>query len=182
MNATTMLFPGGAKEACHNKGEEYKLFWPEKPEFVRMASIFDAIIVPFAAVGIYDSVNFVMGPDEMLDIPFIGDRLRSANSALPQARPGVEENLGFPLLTPKLPSRVYFLFQQPFDTADLNTYDKKAAKAMYEDIQRSVTDGIDTLLKFREGDPYMDFIPRTAYEALSGNQAPTAPLNMKTIT
>ena len=26
-NETVMLFPGGAKEALHGKGDEYKLFW-----------------------------------------------------------------------------------------------------------------------------------------------------------
>jgi hypothetical protein len=33
------------------QGEEYKLFWPEKSEFVRMASRFGAKIVPFGVVG-----------------------------------------------------------------------------------------------------------------------------------
>jgi hypothetical protein len=26
-NETVLLFPGGAREALHGKGEEYKLFW-----------------------------------------------------------------------------------------------------------------------------------------------------------
>ncbi|CAN6714902.1 unnamed protein product [Malus baccata var. baccata] len=46
-----LLYPGGAREALHKKGEEYKLFWPDQPEFVRMAARFGATIVPFAAVG-----------------------------------------------------------------------------------------------------------------------------------
>lgn len=33
------------------QGEEYKLVWPDQPEFVRMAASFGATIVPFAAVG-----------------------------------------------------------------------------------------------------------------------------------
>lgn len=33
------------------QGEEYELFWPNQPEFVRMAARFGATIVPFAAVG-----------------------------------------------------------------------------------------------------------------------------------
>ncbi|KAH9688392.1 Acyltransferase-like protein [Citrus sinensis] len=46
-----LLYPGGAREALHYKGEEYKLFWPEQQEFVRMAARFGATIVPFGAVG-----------------------------------------------------------------------------------------------------------------------------------
>lgn len=33
------------------QGEEYKLFWPEQPEFVRVAAKFGAKIVPFGVVG-----------------------------------------------------------------------------------------------------------------------------------
>ncbi|CAM0952335.1 unnamed protein product [Alopecurus aequalis] len=46
-----LLYPGGAREALHRKGEEYKLFWPEQSEFVRMASRFGATIIPFGVVG-----------------------------------------------------------------------------------------------------------------------------------
>lgn len=33
------------------QGEEYKLFWPERSEFVRMAAQFGTKIIPFGAVG-----------------------------------------------------------------------------------------------------------------------------------
>jgi hypothetical protein len=33
------------------QGEEYKLFWPDQQEFVRMAARFGATIVPFGVVG-----------------------------------------------------------------------------------------------------------------------------------
>ncbi|CBJ48930.1 conserved unknown protein [Ectocarpus siliculosus] len=49
-----LLFPGGVSEAYHRKGEDYKLFWPEKAEFVRLAVASDAIIVPFSAIGVAD--------------------------------------------------------------------------------------------------------------------------------
>jgi len=60
-NETVLLFPGGVKEAYHKKGENYKIFWPEnKVDFVRMAGLFDAIIVPFAAIGMADSFDIVL--------------------------------------------------------------------------------------------------------------------------
>ncbi|XP_020113974.1 acyltransferase-like protein At1g54570, chloroplastic isoform X3 [Ananas comosus] len=46
-----LLYPGGAREALHRKGEEYKLFWPDRPEFVRMAAKFGVTIIPFGVVG-----------------------------------------------------------------------------------------------------------------------------------
>jgi hypothetical protein len=33
------------------KGEEYKLLWKDSPEFVRLATKCNALIVPFAAIG-----------------------------------------------------------------------------------------------------------------------------------
>ena len=40
-----------------SKGESYKLFWPEQPEFVRMAVRFGVTIVPFGVVGVDDIVE-----------------------------------------------------------------------------------------------------------------------------
>lgn len=47
---TVLLFPGGVREAYKKKGEKYRLFWPSRPEFVRMAVRFGATVVPFSAV------------------------------------------------------------------------------------------------------------------------------------
>ena len=72
--AHVLLYPGGVREALHRKvmlcifiiwrpscqicgyshflqGEEYKLFWPQHSEFVRIASKFGAKIIPFGVVG-----------------------------------------------------------------------------------------------------------------------------------
>uniref|UniRef100_A0A804N3E9 Serine aminopeptidase S33 domain-containing protein n=1 Tax=Zea mays TaxID=4577 RepID=A0A804N3E9_MAIZE len=50
-NQFVLLYPGGVREALHRKGEEYKLFWPDQPEFVRMAARFGVTIIPFGCVG-----------------------------------------------------------------------------------------------------------------------------------
>lgn len=39
------------------QGEQYTLFWPNEPEFVRMAARFGATIVPFGVVGEDDIVD-----------------------------------------------------------------------------------------------------------------------------
>ena len=33
------------------QNEEYKLFWPDQPEFVRMAARFGVTVIPFGCVG-----------------------------------------------------------------------------------------------------------------------------------
>jgi hypothetical protein len=39
------------------QGEGYQLFWPEKPEFVRMAARFGVTIIPFGCVGEDDFIE-----------------------------------------------------------------------------------------------------------------------------
>jgi hypothetical protein len=45
---SVLLYPGGVREAYKGRDEAYTLFWPERQEFVRMASRFGATIVPFS--------------------------------------------------------------------------------------------------------------------------------------
>lgn len=65
---TALLFPGGVLESNHRKGEDYRLFWPERPDFVRLAAKFDAVIVPFGAIGAADSVQLVADPSELKEL------------------------------------------------------------------------------------------------------------------
>ena len=43
------------------RGEEYQLFWrDDRPDFVRLAAKYSALIVPFAAVGADDAYNLLL--------------------------------------------------------------------------------------------------------------------------
>ena len=48
-------------EAKKIQGEEYKLFWPDEAEFVRMAALFGATIIPVGCVG----------EDDFLEVPIL---------------------------------------------------------------------------------------------------------------
>lgn len=178
-NETILLFPGGANEACHGKGEAYTLKWSNKTDFVRMAAAFDAIIVPFGAVGVADSLNIVLDAADMHSNPVLARFARRAAMRIPRARATVAENFTLPIFSPKLPRRVYVLFEQPFDTRSLDVYDRKACQSAYNTIRGQVEGCLETLLRFRENDPYDTFVPRLRYEISSGKQAPTAPLGSK---
>lgn len=176
-----LLYPGGVREAYRHKGEEYQLFWPDRSEFVRMAAKHNAIIIPFAAAGIDDTVQILLDGPELLRLPIIGDRLRDSIKDLPQAREeGIagpaEELFLAPLAAPRWPNRLYVKFQKPIDTEGMRTVitDKEAAKQLYLNVKGEVAAGLDYLLAKREEDPYKDFGKRVAYE-LSWNwkQAPT---------
>ncbi|EFN58302.1 hypothetical protein CHLNCDRAFT_142297 [Chlorella variabilis] len=181
---SVLLFPGGVREAYKRRGEEYRLFWPEKSEFIRMAARFGATIVPFAAVGVDDSLNILADSQQLEAMPVVGDMLRRRAGGLPQARRGVsasgeEESFVAPLAVPRLPpGRLYFLFQQPIHTSPDDLQDRERCDELYRATRQSVEDGLAWLQRQRQRDPYKDFLPRQLYEAAyRGRQAPTFPLN-----
>ncbi|CAM9762041.1 unnamed protein product [Ectocarpus sp. 4 AP-2014] len=174
-----LLFPGGVSEAYHRKGEDYKLFWPEKAEFVRLAVASGAIIVPFSAIGVADSLEMVLDGDELLDLPIIGDRLRKSSAAAPSARGGSsKEQFVSPLVLPKLPSRVYVRFGEAITLEGLDKGDKEACQEAYETVKDEVEVGIQSLLRAREQDPYLDPTTRLLYERVKGEAAPTFPASV----
>lgn len=74
-------------QAYKGKGEEYRLFWSDRPEFVRMAARYGATIVPFAGIGAEDSVNMLLEPAEIRKLPIIGGLIEQrARNNVPQAR------------------------------------------------------------------------------------------------
>ena len=74
-------------QAYKRRGEEYKLFWPKQPEFVRMAARFGATIVPFGGVGLDDGFEMLLDPQEIRNIPILGKALEdNAKKQIPPAR------------------------------------------------------------------------------------------------
>lgn len=185
-----LLFPGGVREAYRRKNEEYQLFWPQRAEFVRMAAKYGATIVPFAAVGVDDSLEIILDGEELKKTPILGQMVSSRAAGLPQARRGVsaagsgtngeEEQESFisPLALPKLPPRrMYFLFQKPIITSSEDLEDRVRCEELYNEVKGQVRGGLDYLLSKRKEDPYEDFGKRVVYEATRmGQQAPTFPL------
>lgn len=173
-----LLYPGGAREALHRKGEEYQVIWPDQPEFIRMAAKFGATIVPFGVVGEDDIAQLVLDYDDIKSIPIWGDRIRSQNEQA--ARGGftvrsdmdgevADQMLFIPGLLPKIPGRFYFLFGKPIHTKgrqDLVT-DREKARELYLQVKSVVQNNMNYLLKKREEDPYRGIIDRTAYKAFS---------------
>ncbi|GMP40650.1 hypothetical protein CsSME_00011016 [Camellia sinensis var. sinensis] len=170
-----LLYPGGAREALHRKGETYKLFWPDQPEFVRMAARFGATIVPFATVGEDDIAELVVDYDDLMRIPVVNDYLREFNRDGVRLRTEMEGEIAkqdfyFPGLLPKIPGRFYYLFGKPIQTKGKEAMlkDRENAKELYLQIKSEVERNIAFLIKKREEDPYRGIIERSIYQATSG--------------
>ncbi|KAJ4831350.1 hypothetical protein Tsubulata_015973 [Turnera subulata] len=168
-----LLYPGGSRESLHNKGEAYKLFWPDQPEFVRMAARFGATIVPFGTVGEDDLQEEVLDYHDLMKIPIISDQIRETNRQATWVRDEskgevANQDITIPVLLPKIPGRFYFLFGKPIQTKGERKMleDRESANRLYLQIKSEVEKSIAYLLKKREEDPYRSLIDRAIYSAL----------------
>lgn len=154
---TIVLFPGGGREVCRRRGEKYGLHWQSNADFVRIAAKFNALIVPFSAVGADDAVDILLDGQELQRLPVLGKRLQTVlkeNNLSP-------ENM-MPLTSfPPRADRFYFKFHDVIDTTDLDSKDRIRCAETFENTQQMVRDGIDELLEIREQDPKRSFYART---------------------
>ncbi|XP_049934732.1 phytyl ester synthase 1, chloroplastic-like isoform X2 [Nymphaea colorata] len=181
-NSHVLLYPGGVREALHRKGEEYKLFWPEQSEFVRMAARFGAAIVPFAAVGEDDLCELLLDYDDLVRIPTVKYLIDELNRDLTKLRTAAVGELGqqalhVPVLMPKIPGRMYYLFGKPIETKGREELlrDRKSTHLMYLHVKSEVEKNISYLLQKRKYDPYRTLPSRVLYQAIHGptSEVPT---------
>ena len=175
-----LLFPGGVKEVFHRRDQAYQLLWPEKVDFVRTAAKFNATIIPLSAIGMADSLNILLNPDEIVSLPLLGERAMKFAKNVTAARfdtKNEDENFLPPIVAPGLPSRNYFLFGRPISTTGIDAKDKAACQSTYLRVQDEINHGFQDLLNARQKDPYKDAPTRLAFERLTGRKAPTFALS-----
>ncbi|GMI67114.1 hypothetical protein like AT5G41120 [Hibiscus trionum] len=167
-----LLYPGGAREALHRKGEEYKLFWPEKTEFVRMAARFGAKIVPFGVVGEDDIAEIILDYDDQMKIPWRREEIERITNQFPKARAHASgevanQQMYLPVMLPKFPGRFYYYFGKPILTEGMKVElkDKKKCDELYLHVKSEVEGCIDFLKRKREKDPYRNLFSRVLYQA-----------------
>ncbi|PRQ34588.1 putative diacylglycerol acyltransferase, alpha/Beta hydrolase [Rosa chinensis] len=178
-----LLFPGGLREALHLKGEAYKLFWPERAEFVRMAARFGAKIVPFGTVGEDDFADVLFDYEDQMKIPFFKkyiDELSDKLAGKVRATSGGEvgnQALYLPGILPKFPGRFYHHFGKPIETEGRKEElrDKENAHELYLQVKSDVENCLAYLQEKRESDPYRSLVSRILYQAKNGftAQVPT---------
>ncbi|CAK7328374.1 unnamed protein product [Dovyalis caffra] len=192
--AHVLLYPGGGREASHRKGEQYKLFWPEQSEFVRMAARFGAKIVPFGVVGEDDFGEVVFDYDDQMRIPFLRDYIKEVADEL-GVRPSSldlsyccddrteehgevgNQDLHQAGIRPKFPGRFYYYFGKPIETEGRKQElrDREKAHELYLQIKSEVEKCLEFLKEKRESDPYRNIVTRLSYQATHGftSEVPT---------
>ncbi|TKW14414.1 hypothetical protein SEVIR_5G166200v4 [Setaria viridis] len=177
-NEFVLLYPGGVREALHRKGEEYKLFWPDQPEFVRMAARFGVTVIPFGCVGEDDVLELVLDYNDQKNIPGLREWIESVNKEADRVRDSVKgedgnQDMYLPALLPKVPGRFYYLFGKPIEMKGMNSLvrDRKSANDVYLRIKSEVEEIMSYLKRKREEDPYRSIAQRALYQATWGTSA-----------
>ncbi|XP_025605965.1 phytyl ester synthase 2, chloroplastic isoform X1 [Arachis hypogaea] len=173
-----LLYPGGMREALHRKGEEYKLFWPEQSEFVRMAARFGAKIVPFGTVGEDDLAEVVLDYDDLVNIPLFKsliEKLTAESIPLRTDATGevANQQVHMPAFLPKVPGRFYYYFGKPIETEGRRHVlkDREKSNELYLQVKSEVEKCLAYLKEKRESDPYRNIVPRLLYKAEHGFDA-----------
>ncbi|XP_014496767.1 acyltransferase-like protein At3g26840, chloroplastic [Vigna radiata var. radiata] len=173
-----LLYPGGIREAFHRKGEEYKLFWPEQSEFVRMAARFGAKIVPFGVVGEDDVGQVVFYYVDLVKIPYFRSEIESLTEEVPQVRSGFGGEVGnqqvhLPLILPKVPGRFYYYFGKALEMKgrEQELQNKEKSQEFYLQVKSEVERCIAYLKEKRDMDPYRGLGHRLLYQATNAFQS-----------
>ncbi|XP_017607886.1 phytyl ester synthase 2, chloroplastic isoform X2 [Gossypium arboreum] len=173
-----LLYPGGVREALHRKGEEYKLFWPEQSEFVRMASRFGAKIVPFGVVGEDDVGELVFDYNDQMQIPSLRTFIKELTEEVVHLRIDASgevsnQDVYLPGVVPKLPGRFYYYFGKPIETKERKEElrNRERAHEVYLHVKTEVEKCIAYLKEKREEDPYRNLMTRLVYQAMHGFKA-----------
>nr|XP_043627390.1 acyltransferase-like protein At1g54570, chloroplastic [Erigeron canadensis] len=162
-----LLYPGGFRESLHRKGEAGKLFWPDKPEFVKMAVKFGATIVPFGGVGIDEISEIIIDYNDMQRYPFLGQKVKEFNQGRTNLRAEMagevsKQPIHIPITFPKIPGRLYFMFGKPIRMKGKENMsnDEEYLQELYSQLRCDVECIISYLLKKREEDPYRGIVKR----------------------
>ncbi|XP_062105362.1 phytyl ester synthase 2, chloroplastic-like [Humulus lupulus] len=177
-----LLYPGGMREALHRKGEEYKLFWPEQSEFVRMAARFGAKIIPFGVVGEDDIGELFFDYEDQMKIPYLKAQIEELTNQVAKLRSDAtgeiaNQHVHLPGILPKLPGRFYYYFGKPIETEGRKKElrDREKSHQLYLHVKSEVERCIAYLKEKREKDPYRNLLPRLVYQATHGftSEVPT---------
>jgi hypothetical protein len=135
-----LVFPGGRREVCKQKGEAYQLIWRNRTGFAHMAVAHGYDIVPVAAIGGEEMFDIIVDSREVMDSPVgawlqnsgIADKYLHGGENLPPIVKGVGRSL-----LPK-PQRHYIMVGDRIDTSRFEG--RIEGEDMLMDVRKEVED------------------------------------------
>ncbi len=151
-----LVFPGGTREICKKKGEQYVLKWSDRRGFVRMAMRHGYDIIPVAAVGAEETYTVVKDADDILQSPF-GKFLKMTGVAEKyfkngELMPPVVRGVGNTII-PR-PAKLYFSFGQRISTRNLKKKceDHETQEIIKQKVETALLKEFEKLFELRDKD------------------------------
>lgn len=151
-----VVFPGGTREVCKKKGEQYILKWNDRRGFVRMAMEFGYDIVPVAAVGAEETYTIIRDANDILNSPFgkflkligVAEKYFKNGELMPPVVRGIGNTI-FPR-----PAKLYFSFGKRISTARYKKLydDAVAQEKMKKKVEKALLSEFEKLFKIRDND------------------------------
>lgn len=151
-----MVFPGGTREVCKNKGEAYQLIWKQRVGFAHMAIEHGYDIVPVASVGGEELYRILLDSNDIMNSP-IGTLLKATGFANRYLKGG--ENIpplsrGIGLTGLPRPERLYIKVGEHIETSEYSGRedDEEALFDLRGKVETALVEMIDDLKAFRRND------------------------------
>lgn len=151
-----VVFPGGTREVCKKKGEQYILKWNDRRGFVRMAMEFGYDIIPVAAVGAEETYTIIRDANDILNSPFgkflkligVAEKYFKNGELMPPVVRGIGNTI-FPR-----PAKLYFSFGKRISTARYKKLfdDAQAQEKMKLKVEKALLAEFEKLFKIRDTD------------------------------
>jgi 1-acyl-sn-glycerol-3-phosphate acyltransferase len=137
-----VVYPGGTREICKKKGEEYILKWTDRRGFVRMAMEYGYDIIPVAAVGAEEAFTIIKDANDILNSPFgkflkfigVAEKYFKNGELMPPIVRGIGDTI-----IPR-PAKLYFSFGKRISTAKYKA--KFEDEATQEMLKKKVEDAL----------------------------------------
>jgi 1-acyl-sn-glycerol-3-phosphate acyltransferase len=151
-----MVFPGGTREICKKRGEEYVLKWKDRKGFVRMAMEFGYDIIPVAAVGAEEAFTIVEDANDILNSPFgkflkligVAEKYFKNGELMPPVVRGIGDTI-----IPR-PAKLYFSFGKRISTARYKKKfnDEETQEFIKKKVERALLSEFHKLFEIRNKD------------------------------
>jgi 1-acyl-sn-glycerol-3-phosphate acyltransferase len=153
---SVIVFPGGTREICKKKGEEYILKWSDRKGFVRMAMEHGYDIVPVAAVGAEETYTVIKDANDILSSPFgkfmkfigVAEKYFKNGDLMPPVVRGIGDTI-----IPR-PAKLYFSFGKRISTARYKSKfdDAETQEAVKKKVEKALLGEFQKLFEIRDKD------------------------------
>ena len=151
-----LVFPGGRREVCKQKGEAYQLIWRNRTGFAHMAVAHGYDIIPVATIGAEEMFDILIDAKDVMNSPLgawmqnsgFADKYLHGGENLPPIIKGIGRSI-----IPR-PQRHYIMVGERINTTRFNgeAQDHEALVGVRQEVEQAFTTMFADLQAYRKND------------------------------